>query len=76
MKMSNGLQLLEPRWIRDQNGELDMLKVAILHDTIGKEVHMTQPVGFVVTDSVLVAWAWWSSFGWTTCGLIPLGMGT
>jgi len=37
---------------------------------------MTQPVQFAAEDLITVAWARWSSFGWTTCGLIPLGMGT
>jgi len=35
-----------------QVGELDQLKlkVVILHDGIGKEIYMTQPVGFVTAD--------------------------
>jgi len=35
---------------------------------------MTQLVGFVVADLVSVGWALWGSFGWTTCGLILLGV--
>ena len=40
-----------------QVSELDKLKlkVIILHDGIGKEVHMTHPVMFVAADTVLVA---------------------
>ena len=38
-----------------QIGELDKLKFDVLHDGIGKEIHITQPVGFVATDSVSVA---------------------
>jgi len=37
-----------------QVAELDQLKlkVIILHDDIGKEIHMTQPVGFGPADLV------------------------
>jgi len=40
-----------------QVGERDKLKlkVVVLHDGIGKEVHMTQPVQFAVEDLVTVA---------------------
>ena len=31
------------------------LKVVVLHDGIGKEVHMTQPVQFAAEDLVTVA---------------------
>jgi len=39
-----------------QVGEHDKLKlkVVILHDGIGKEVHMTQPVRFATKDLVTV----------------------
>ena len=42
---------------KPQVSELDKLKlnVIVLHDGIDKEVHMTQPVGFVAADSVSVA---------------------
>jgi len=55
-----------------QISELDKLKlkVIILHDGIGKEVHMTQPVRSVVTDLAtidMVSLARWSSFGSTIC---------
>ena len=38
-------------------GEQDKLKLKtiILHNGISKEIHMTQSVGFVAADSVLVA---------------------
>ena len=40
-----------------QVGEHDKLKlkVVVLHDGIGKEVHMTQPAWFVVEDLVTIA---------------------
>jgi len=61
-----------------QVGERDKLKLKaiILHEGIGKEVHMIQPVRFAAENLVTVAWTQWSSFGCTTCGLILLGMGT
>jgi len=39
-----------------QVGELDMLQLeaVVLHDSIGKEVHMTQPIGFIVIDLIYV----------------------
>ena len=39
-----------------QIDELDQLKlkVIILHDGIGKEIHMTQPVGLVVVDLKII----------------------
>jgi len=40
-----------------QIGELYKLKylmVVVVHDCIGKEVHTTQPVGFVAADLVSV----------------------
>ena len=39
-----------------QIGELDKLKlkVIVLHNKIGKEVYMTQPVGFIAANSILV----------------------
>ena len=54
-----------------QVGKLDQLKLKaiVLHDGIGKEIHMTQTVGFGATD--LVGWAWWNLFAWTIWGLIP-----
>jgi len=38
-------------------GELDKLKLkaVVLHDGIGKEVHMSQPVRFIAIDSIPVA---------------------
>ena len=40
-----------------QVGEHDKLKlnVVVLHDDIGKEVHMTQPVWFTAEDLVTIA---------------------
>ena len=39
-----------------QIDELDKLKLkVVLHDGIGKEVHMTQPVWFAAEDFVTVA---------------------
>ena len=46
------------KWVKKrepQIGELDKFKAVILHDGIGKEVHMTQPVEFVDADSASVA---------------------
>ena len=42
---------------RSTVGDLERLKlkVVVLHDSIGKEIHMTQLVGFVTTDMVIVA---------------------
>jgi len=39
-----------------QISELDQLKlkVVILHDGIGKEIHMTQPVGYVAGDLKII----------------------
>ena len=47
------------KWVKkreSQIGELNKLKlkVVVLHDDIGKEVHMTQPVGFIAAYSILV----------------------
>jgi len=36
-------------------GNRDKLKIVVLHDDIGKEVHMTQPVRFATEDLVTVA---------------------
>ena len=43
--------------LESQVSELDKLKLkaVILHDGIGKEVHMTQPVQFTAEDLVTVA---------------------
>ena len=46
------------RWVKNhesQIGNCDKLKVVVLHDGIGKEVHMTQPVWFAAKDLVPVA---------------------
>jgi len=43
------------KWVKKYEsriGELDKLKVVVLHDDIDKEVHMTQPVGLVTEDTV------------------------
>jgi len=45
------------KWVKkheSQIGKSDKLKLkaVVLHDGIGKEVHMTQPVGFVVANSI------------------------
>jgi len=39
-----------------QIGELDKLKLkaVVLYDRIGKEVHMTQPVGFVAANLKII----------------------
>ena len=73
---TKGTKLNPWKWVKkreSQIGELDKLKLktVILHNGISKEVHMTQSVGFVAADSILVAWARRSSFGWTTNDLIP-----
>ena len=47
---------MNPRkWVKkreSQIGELDKLKlkVIVLHDDIGKEIHMTQPVRFLLLE--------------------------
>jgi len=51
--------LNQQKWVKkreSQIGELDKLKltVVVLYDGVGKEAHMTQLVGFVAEDSVLV----------------------
>ena len=38
-----------------QIGNRDELKVIVLHDGIGKKIHMTQPVQFAAEDLVPVA---------------------
>ena len=42
---------------RSAVGEIDKLKfkVVVLHDGIGKEVHMTQPFRLIATDLITVA---------------------
>jgi len=52
---AKGTKLNPRKWVKkreSQIGELHKLKlkVVILHDGIGKEVHMTQPVVFVASD--------------------------
>jgi len=47
------------KWVKKREseiGELDKLKlkVIVLYDGIGKEIHMTQLVGFITTGSVSV----------------------
>ena len=53
-----------------QVGNYDKLKLKaiILHDDIGKEIHMTQPVRLAAEDSIIVALAQWHSFEWTMDG--------
>ena len=38
-----------------QVGNRDKLKIVVLHNDIGKEVHMTQPARFTAEDLVTVA---------------------
>jgi len=62
-----GTKIKPWQWVKNhesQVGECDKLKLKaiVLHDDIGKEVHMTQPVRFAAEDSVTVAWVRWSSF--------------
>jgi len=78
---AKGTKLNPQKWVKkceSQIGELNKLKlkVNVLYDGIGKEAYMTEAVGFIAADSVSVARARWRLFGWTTNGLIPLGMGT
>ena len=63
-----GIKINSRKWVKkheSQVGEHDKLKfkAVVLHDGIGKEVHMTQLIGFVAIDSVSVICARWSSFG-------------
>ena len=58
--VAKGTKLNPRKWVKkreSQIGELDKLKLktVILHNGISKEVHMTQSVGFVTADSILVA---------------------
>jgi len=54
-----GTKLNLRKWVKKREsriGELDKFTLkAVLHDDIDKEVYMTQPVGFIVADSVSVA---------------------
>ena len=53
-----GIKMNPRKWVKKcepQIAELDKLKVVALHNSIGKEVHMTQSVRFVAADSVSVA---------------------
>ena len=57
---SNETMLNPQKWVKkrgSQIGELDKLKLKIVvpHDGTGKEVHMTQPTGFITADSVSIA---------------------
>jgi len=51
---------MNPRkWVKNHEsevGSLDQLKLKtfFLHDDRNKEIHMTQPIGFVAAESVLV----------------------
>ena len=55
-----GTNMNPRKWMKKcepQVSELDKLKLkaVVLHDSIGKEVHITQPVQFVATDLITVA---------------------
>ena len=55
-----GTKIKLQKWVKkheSQVGERDKLKlkVVVLHEGIGKEVHMTQPVRFAAEDLVPVA---------------------
>jgi len=57
---TKGTKLNPRKWVKkyeSQIGELDKLKIkaVVLHDDIGKEVHMTQLVGFIAADSISIA---------------------
>ena len=48
------------KWVKKHESQVcecdkPKLKVVVLHDGIGKEVHMTQPVRFLVGDLVKIA---------------------
>ena len=50
-----GTKINPRRWVKkheSQVGNRDKLKAIVLHDGIGKEVHMTQPVRFAAEDLV------------------------
>ena len=62
--MKTGLQLVcHLSFVNVNKYDNLKLKVVVLHDGIGKEVHMTQPIRFAAEDLVTVACARWSSFG-------------
>ena len=55
------------KWVKKHESQVGgrdklKLKAIVLHDGIGKKVHMTQPVRFAAENLVTVAWARWSSF--------------
>jgi len=55
-----GTKIKSQKWVKkhkSQVGEPDKLKLkaVVLHDSIGKEVHMTQPLRFAAEDLVPVA---------------------
>ena len=57
--VAKGTKLNPRKWAKkreSQIDELDKLKLkVVLHDGIGKEVHMTQSVGSITADSISVA---------------------
>jgi len=62
-----------------QVGELDQLKLktVVLHDDRDKEIHMTQPAGFVAADLVSInGLSFLKLLRITMCGLIPWAGGT
>ena len=72
---ATGIKIKLRKWVKNYESQACdrdklKLKVVVLHDG-SKEIHMTQPDRFTAEDSVTSAWAWWSSFQWTTINLIP-----
>ena len=55
-----GTKIKPQKWVKKHESQVDKrdklkLKVVVIHDGIGKEVHMTQPVQFAAEDLVTVA---------------------
>ena len=55
-----GTKIKSRKWVKKHESQVGgrdkiKLKAIVLHDGIGKEVHMTQPVLFAADDLVLVA---------------------
>ena len=54
-----GTKIKSRKWVKKHDSQVGKhdklkLKVVVLHDGIGKEVHMTQPVRFTAEDLLTV----------------------
>jgi len=60
-----GTKIKLQKWVKKYESQVSdrdklKLKVVILHDSISKEVLMTQPIRFATENLVTVAWARWA----------------